>query len=79
MHGDANREMVPLGGWHKAAGSCRVELGVSGTAIGFLILLMLAVTVAWIWFRGGERLLNWPIKILFGFLAVVAIALIAGF
>lgn len=52
---------------------------MSGTAIGFLILLMLAVTIAWIWFRGGERLLNWPIRILFGFLAVVAVALIAGF
>ena len=40
---------------------------------------MLAITVAWIWFRGGERLLTWPIKILFAFLFVVGVALIAGF
>jgi hypothetical protein len=71
--------MVPLGGRHNAARLRRVELCVSSTTIGFLILLMLAITIAWIWFRGGERLLNWPIRILFGILAVVAVALIAGF
>jgi hypothetical protein len=74
----ADREMVRSRDWHNAARLGRLELCVSGTAIGFLILLMLAVTVAWIVFRGGERLLNWPIKILFGILAVLAIALIAG-
>jgi len=52
---------------------------VPGYAIGLLLILMLGVTVAWILFRGGERLLNWPIRILFGFLFVVAVALILGF
>lgn len=40
---------------------------------------MLGITVAWIWFRGGERLLNWPIRILFGILFAIAVALIVGF
>lgn len=52
---------------------------MSNTAIGFLIILMVLVTVVWIHFRGGERLLNWPIKILFGILVAIGVALIVGF
>jgi hypothetical protein len=39
---------------------------------------MLVVTVAWIWFRGGQRLMTWPVQILLAILAVAAVALIVG-
>jgi len=51
---------------------------LSSSAIGFLIAVMLAVTVAWIWFRGGQRLLTWPVKVLFAILAAAAVALMLG-
>lgn len=59
----------------RTAWSCRL----SSAGIGFLIAVMLAVTIAWIWFRGGQRLLTWPVKILFAILAAAALALMLGF
>lgn len=53
---------------------------MSGSATaGLVIALLLIVVVAWIWFRGGQRLLTVPVIILLAILAVAAIALMAGF
>lgn len=45
---------------------------------GLVIGLLLIVVVAWIWFRGGRRLLTMPVIVLLTVLGIASIALMLG-